>query len=107
LQFGGVVGTIGPEKIGAESVKNRIAVWASAGFLIAASWGLYFANADKGSPIEPPVYALAILTQPVAAIASSLKFPVGLHWVLVANAVTYALVGLIVETLRPKMHHAS
>jgi len=88
-------------------MKNRIAIWACVGFLVSGCWGLYFANADKGSPIEPLVYALAILTQPVAAIARSLKFPVGLHWVVIANAATYALVGLIVETLRPKLHHAA
>jgi hypothetical protein len=82
-------------------------MWACVGLVVAASWGLYFANADKSTPIQPLAYALARLTQPVAAIASSLPFPVGISWILVGNTVTYALIGLIVETLRPKLHHAN
>jgi hypothetical protein len=81
-------------------MKLRIAIWAGIGFLVAGSWGLYFAAANKDNPIGPLVYALAILSQPVAAIASSLKFPVGLSWVVVGNAATYALIGLIVESLQ-------
>jgi hypothetical protein len=86
-------------------MKLRIAIWAGMGFLVAGWWGLYFAEANKDNPIEPLVYALAGLTTPVAAIVSSLKFPVGLYWVIVANAATYALVGLIVETLRRHYKH--
>jgi hypothetical protein len=33
-------------------------------------------------------------------------YPISLYEVLAANAVTYALVGLIVETLRHKLHPA-
>jgi hypothetical protein len=32
--------------------------------------------------------------------------PIGLYEAIPANAVTYALVGLIVETLRHQLHHA-
>jgi hypothetical protein len=82
-------------------MKYRIAIWASAGYLVSGGWGLYFANADKANPIEPIVYTLARLTQPVVAITVAyFNFPLGLRWTMVANAVTYALVGLIVETIR-------
>ena len=79
-------------------MKNRIVMWASAGFLVAGCWALYFAWAGKVNPIEPIVHTLTRLTCPVAIAGS--YFPISVYWVLVANAVTYALVGLVVETLR-------
>lgn len=80
----------------------RIAVWASAGFFVSLGWGLYFASATKGIAIGPAVYALARLTQPAAAIILSLRpnFPLGLAWVIAGNAAAYALLGIIVETVR-------
>jgi hypothetical protein len=44
---------------------------------------------------------MARLTQPVVALIVSYLTPdVGLHEAVVANAATYALVGIIVETVR-------
>jgi hypothetical protein len=89
-------------------MKTRIAMWACAGFLGAGFWGLYFANADKSEPIGPDVNALARLTQPIAAVVVSyVHSPVGLHSFLWMNAATYALVGLIVETLRRTLNRAN
>ena len=87
-------------------MKYRIAIWASAGFLIAAGWALYFAVRSKDNPIEPIVYTLGLLTQPVALVGSHFHFGMSFYFVILANAATYALVGLIVETLRQKLHHA-
>ena len=87
-------------------MKYRIAVWASAGFLVAAFWALYFAMRSKDNPIEPIVYTLGYLTQPVALIGSYFHFGMSFYLVILANAATYALVGLIVETLRRQLHHA-
>jgi hypothetical protein len=80
----------------------RIVIWASAGFLVSAGWGLYFAAAGKGIPIRLIVYALAGITQPAAAIVVYFNphYLLGLRAVELANAVTYACVGLIVETIR-------
>jgi hypothetical protein len=90
------------------NVKYRIAMWASAGFLVASCWGLYFASTDKANPIEPIVYTLARLTRPLVALAVSYSnSPMGLFWCLVANAATYALAGLIVETARKQLNHAT
>ena len=85
-------------------MKHRIVMWASAGFLVAVCWALYFLRAGKVHPIEPMVYTLTRLTCPVAIAGS--YFPLSVYWVLVANAVTYALVGLIVETLWRRLNHA-
>jgi hypothetical protein len=80
-------------------------MWASAGFLVSVGWGFYFAATDKSVPIGPIVYALARLTEPVAAVAVYFNshYPLGLRTVAIANATTYALLGLIVETIR--RHH--
>jgi hypothetical protein len=85
-------------------MKYRIAMWATAGLLVAGCWGLYFAAASKDVPITPIVYVLARLTCPVAIAGS--HFPLSLYLVLIANAATYALVGLIVEMLRHQLSHS-
>ena len=87
-------------------MKNRIAIWAGAGFLVAACWALYFAMRSKDNPIEPIVYALGFLTQPVVLIGSYFHFGMSFYLVILANAATYALVGLVVETLRQRLQHA-
>ena len=80
----------------------RIAVWAGAGLLVSAGWGLYFACTDKANPIPPMVYALARLSVPVAGAGTILfpDVPLGLWPLVVANVATYALLGLVVETIR-------
>ncbi|HLW97726.1 MAG TPA: hypothetical protein VKR82_03700 [Candidatus Acidoferrales bacterium] len=85
----------------------RIAAWASAGFLVSFGWGFYFATANKGIPVGPIAHTLAQLTQPAAAVVSYVNpaSPLGLTWVAVTNAATYALLGLMVETVRG--HHRS
>jgi hypothetical protein len=86
-------------------MKCRIAIWASAGFLVAAFW-LLFAIATFPSTSERmrDVWILINLTCPVSI--AGMRYPISLYAVLAANAVTYALVGLIVETLRERLHHA-
>ena len=78
-------------------MKYRIAIWAAAGFLIASGWAVYFFLASKDHLIEPIVSTLIRLTCPVAIVGS--HYPVSLYSALVANVATYALVGLVAETL--------
>jgi hypothetical protein len=87
-------------------VKYRIAIWASAGFLVAVGWVLYFAMRNKENPIEPIVYTFGLLTQPVVLIASHFHFGLSFYFVILANAATYAVAGLIVEAIRQRLHHA-
>jgi len=77
-----------------------IVIWASAGLIVALGWGVYFANANRAEPIGPIIYTLSRLTVPVVAIAASYGLPIGLRPAIVANAVTYALIGLILGTIR-------
>ena len=88
-----------------KSVLIRIAVWMSAGVLVSLGWGFYFAASNKGVPIGPIVNALARLTQPTAAAVLYLNpaSPLGLTCVAITNAATYALLGLMAETVQ--RHH--
>jgi len=83
-------------------MKLRIAMWAGMGALVSVCWGLYFANSDKANPIPLIVDTLALLSQPGVGVVTVLypDLPIGLSLVLMANVATYALVGMIVETLR-------
>jgi hypothetical protein len=80
----------------------RIVMWAIAGFLVSVCWGVYFTYADKAEPIPSVVYTTALLSQPVAGVVTALypDLPVGLRVIVVANAVTYALFGFIIEAVR-------
>jgi hypothetical protein len=80
------------------NVKQRIAIWAAAGFLVASGWAVYFFVARKDQTIEPTVSTLVRWTCPIAIIGA--HYPVSLYSALAANAATYALIGLVVESLR-------
>jgi len=86
-------------------MKLRIAIWATAGFLVASGWAVYFFVASKDHPIEPIVSTLVRLTCPVAIIGS--HYPVSLYLALLANVATYALMGLAVEILRRQLQHSN
>lgn len=84
-------------------MKQRIALWAAAGFLIAGLWALYaFPTFVPTTSAEMLEYALASFAQPIVAIGAHFHFGIRFYWVLLANAATYALAGLIVESLRQK-----
>jgi len=84
-------------------MKHRIATWAAAGFLVASGWAVYFFLANKDLPIEPLVSTLVRLTCPIAIVGA--HYPVSIYSALLANVATYALVGLVVETLRRRLNH--
>jgi len=86
-------------------MKRRIAIWASAGFLVAGFWALYvLATKPPALTSADPMMILVRLTCPIALISF---YPFSIYLVFLANAATYTLVGLIVETLRQRFHHAS
>ena len=88
-------------------MKYRIAIWASGGFLVAWFWGIYFAVRSKDIPIGPLVNHLSRLTCPIMLMGSYFHSGISLYSVLVTNIAIYALLGLIVETLRRQLKHAS
>jgi hypothetical protein len=95
------------KKVAAWPMKYRIAIWASAGFLIAGCWALYaFATISPAMTSADPIVTLIELTCPVVFASLHFNFALGLYWSLLANTVTYGLIGLMVETLRQQLHHA-
>jgi len=86
-------------------MKNRIAIWASAGFLVAVGWALYaFATFPDSNERMRDVWTLITITCPVAIAGK--HFPISMYWVFLANAATYAIAGMIVEAVRLQLHHA-
>lgn len=89
---------------GSGIMKRRIGIWTIAGFLIAGFWALYaLASTPPALGRGDPMSTFLCITCPIALIRS---YPLSVYFVLVANAATYALIGLIVETLRRRVHHA-
>ena len=88
-------------------MKYRIAMWAGAGLLIAGFWALYFLTT---TPIpmtwSDPMWTLVRITCPVVSASFYFHFPIGVYWSLLVNTATYALIGLIAETLRQRLNHA-
>jgi hypothetical protein len=91
-------------RFGVTGMKYRIAMWAIAGLLVAAFWAL-FAAATFPSTSERmrDVWTLVCITCPIAI--AGMHYPIRIYETLLANAITYGVVGLIVETLRKQMHH--
>ena len=85
-------------------MKYRIALWASVGFLVAGGWALYaFATMPFTNERMREAWTLLSVTCPIAVAGA--RYPISLYTTLVANAATYALIGLIVEALRHSLNH--
>ncbi len=86
-------------------MKYRIAMWAIAGFLVAGFWALFtMATFPSTSERMRDVWILVCITCPIAI--AGMHHAISLYETLAANAVTYALVGLVVETLRKQLQYA-
>ncbi len=86
-------------------MKYRIAMWSLVGLLVAGLWAV-FAAATFPSTNErlQDLWTFVSLSCPIALAGAHHR--ISLYEVLVANAVTYGLVGLLVETLRRQARHA-
>ena len=58
------------------------------------------------TPAEPILWNMALLTQPVVLVGFRFHFSIGVYSAFLANTVTYALIGLIAETMRQKLRQA-
>ncbi len=82
-------------------MRYRIGAWASVGFLVAAFWAIYlFPTAPIQMSLTEPILTLARFTCPVVFVGSYFHFGLRFYWILLANAATYAAIGLMVEMLR-------
>jgi len=87
-------------------MKSRIAIWATLGALVVVGWRVYIA-ATLSNPLggDSIGRALVHLTCPISI--GSPPHPQGFYFVLIANAATYALAGVVVETMRRYYHGRS
>jgi hypothetical protein len=84
LEFGRVGETIGSEKSRSGGMKYRVAMWASAGFVVACFWALYFLlHPNNQIPPAEPMWMVVRLTCPIAFVSF---YPIKLYGVLLANA---------------------
>jgi hypothetical protein len=85
-------------------MKYRIAAWATVGFLVAAFWALFaVATFPSTSDRMRELWTLVCITCPIAI--AGMHHAISLYETLAANTVTYAMVGLVVETLGKQLHH--
>ncbi len=86
-------------------MKYRMVMWAIAGVLIAGFWASFaVATFPSTSERMRDVWTVVCITCPVSI--AGMHQPISICEVVVANAVTYAFVGLVVEALRKRVHHA-
>jgi len=84
-------------------MKGRIAIWATLGALVVVGWSLYiYAISPIQITAKAVAWTLACLTCPIALAH---RYPLSFYFVLLAHATTYALVGVVVESIR--RHHQS
>ena len=79
-------------------MKSRIAIWAVAGALVVAVWSIYVTT-TLSNPLGRggAGRALLFLTCPISIFGNH---PLSFYFVLIVNALKYALVGVMVEMTR-------
>jgi hypothetical protein len=86
-------------------MKSKIAMWAGAGFFVAGCWAVYaLASTPPVLSSGDPLLPLVRLTCPIAILGRF--YAISLARVLLANAATYAIVGLLIEALRLRLQPA-
>jgi hypothetical protein len=88
-------------------MKQRIAMWATVGFLVSGVWAALTFLIPPMTFARPALRDLAVFIQPIALVSFHFHVPMHFLEVMIANAATYGLIGLMVETLRRQLHHAS
>jgi hypothetical protein len=82
-------------------------MWSFAGLSIAVCWWFYLtATAPIPITATPMLWTVARLSCPIVLAGFYFHFGVSVYLTFVANAATYALIGLMVEGLRCQRHHA-
>lgn len=76
-------------------MKLRIAIWAGVGALVVILWTLYISATS--ATLHGIAWVLACLTCPIVLAG---HYPLSFYFVLLVNAVTYALAGAVVEIIR-------
>lgn len=86
-------------------MKFRIASWAMVGVFVAGFWALFAFATFPSTQRMRDLWTLICISCPIAI--AGMHHAVTLYETLAANALTYALVGLIVEAVRKQLRHAA
>jgi hypothetical protein len=82
-------------------MKRRIALWSLIGFIVACAWVVFTMSVEPETLLRLEhgrfFWTAADITAPLALLR---HYPIKYYWVIVANALTYALVGFAFELLR-------
>jgi hypothetical protein len=83
-------------------MKSRIAIWATLGALVVVAWRVYI-SATLSNPLGTGGLGrvLVYLTCPIAMAGRN---PQSFYFVLVVNAATYALVGIVLKWMWRYFH---
>ncbi len=82
-------------------MKYRVVLWALVGVLVVLGWDWYAtATFPNPSLTHAPIWSYVQLTCPVVYAASYFHLGMKIYWVILANALTYAIVGFLVEMFR-------
>jgi len=76
-------------------MKLRIAIWAGAGALVVVFWSLYISATVP--PVRGTMLTLGYLTCPITLAR---HYPLSFYFVVLVNAATYGLAGVILEAMR-------
>ena len=80
---------------------RRIAMWAGAGLLVAGGWELLaFVTYPLSMERIHQLWTLFKITCPLVAI--SIRYSMAWYVALLTNTATYALIGVVIEILRPR-----
>ena len=80
---------------------RRIAMWAGEGLLVAGGWEiLAFVTYPLSMERVHQLWTLFKITCPLVAIC--IRYSMAWYVALLTNTATYALIGIILETLRPR-----
>jgi predicted cobalt transporter CbtA len=82
-------------------MKRRIVMWAVVGLVVAGFWAIFALPASTERMRE--AWPLVSITCPVAILGE--RYPIALYEALITNALTYAIIGLIVELFGKRLFH--
>jgi hypothetical protein len=89
-------------------MKRTIAIWAAVGFLVAAGWSIYpLLMGSHPISMTGTMWAIINITCPVVAVTWHLHVPLYFFWAMLANALTYGGMGLLVEIVRHRFRDSS
>jgi hypothetical protein len=88
-------------------MKKKVALWALAGLSVSIGWFLFASNSSVPLTLgNRVVWTLVQYTQPVIFTSSFTHAGLKFYWVFLGNALTYGLIGLMIETVRRRFAHS-